>query len=226
MIITPIRCTIFKPHQSLENYIDTFVPKIENGDILVITSKIVALAQGRVVKNTRGTKTRVIRQESEKAIKTKYCYLTLKDGHWGPNAGVDESNADGKLVLWPKEPYEVARKIRQHLLKKHQIKKCGVLITDSRLYPLRAGVTGVAIGYAGFLGLRDYRGTPDIFGRALKMTQTNVADALASTAVLVMGEGKERQPLTIIKNAPVKYSTKTDPKELRIAPKDDMWRIK
>ena len=89
--------------------------------------------------------------------------------------------------------------------------------------PLRAGVVGVALGYAGFKGLRDYRGKKDISGRKLKFTQTDVADSLATAAVLAMGEGSERQPLAVITNAPVVFTDRVNKKELLIPLKDDMY---
>lgn len=99
-----------------------------------------------------------------------------------------------------------------------------MIITDSRIMPLRAGVVGVALGYAGFKGLRDYRGKKDIFGRKLKYTQTDMADALASAAIAVMGEGSERQPLCVIENAPVEFTVRTNKRELLVSPADDMYR--
>ena len=100
----------------------------------------------------------------------------------------------------------------------------GVLITDSRTVPLRAGVTGVAVGYAGFRGIKDYRGTPDIFGRKFEFSRTNIADGLAAAAVLVMGEGNEQQPLAIIEKAPVEFCDRVKRAELRINIKEDMYR--
>jgi coenzyme F420-0:L-glutamate ligase/coenzyme F420-1:gamma-L-glutamate ligase len=90
--------------------------------------------------------------------------------------------------------------------------------------PLRAGVVGVALGYAGFKGLRDYRGKKDVFGRKLKITQTDVADSLATAAILAMGEGNERQPLAIVTHAPVEFTDRVNRKELLIPFKDDMYR--
>ena len=140
------------------------------------------------------------------------------------NAGVDESNAKGNIILLPKDSFKSAQKLLRKLKQLYKVKLMGVVITDSRVMPLRAGVVGVALGYAGFKGLRDYRGTKDIFGRKLKFTQTDVADSLATAAVLVMGEGKEQKPLCVIEDAPVEFSEKPNRKELTIAPKDDMYR--
>lgn len=88
---------------------------------------------------------------------------------------------------------------------------------------MRAGVTGIALGYAGFRGVRDYRGKPDIFGRKLKVTMTDVADSLATAATLVMGEGAERTPLCIIEDAPVEFVGKVNRREIQISAKDDMY---
>ncbi len=192
--------------------------------VLVVTSKIVALSEGRTAecKNKR-EKARIIKKESELAIKTKLAWLTVKDGTVMASAGVDESNADGKLVLLPKDSFASAESIRKILKKKFGIKKLGVLITDSRTFPLRAGIVGMALGYAGLKGIRDYRGAKDIFGRKLKISRTDVADSLAAAAVLCMGEGKEHLPLAIIENAPVIFCDKTDPKEITIEPKEDLY---
>ena len=114
--------------------------------------------------------------------------------------------------------------LRKKLLEKYKIKKLGVLITDSRTMPLRMGVSGVALGYAGFYGIRNYVGTKDIFGRDFKFSRTNIADSLAATAVLVMGEGNEQQPLAIIEKAPVKFCDKVNRNELYIDIKDDMYQ--
>lgn len=225
MRIISILTPIIREGASLEKLIIRAVPKLQDKSILVITSKIVAICQGRVVPNRYGAKTRWIKRESEQAIRTKWCYLTLKDGHWCPNAGVDESNADGKLILWPKEPYRVAWDICRFLRKYYHRKNIGVLITDSRSFPLRSGVTGVALGYAGFKGLRSYVGKPDIFGKLLRMTRTNIADSLATAAVLQMGEGNEQTPLALVTDAPVVFTNRRiNSRELQIDPKDDMYR--
>ena len=225
MIVRPVKTRIFKQDESLERFILSYLPKISDKSIIVITSKIVALAQGRRINSSKlADKIRWIKKESKKFIKTKWCYLALKDGHWCPNAGIDESNVEsGGFILWPKHPYQVARQLRQGLLKHYRIKCLGILITDSRIFPLRSGVNGVALAYAGFKGLRNYIGKKDLFGRKLKMTQTNIADSLASAAVLVMGEGAESCPLALIKEVMVEVRASTDLKELRIAPKDDLY---
>ena len=136
---------------------------------------------------------------------------------------MDDSNADGKVVLLPKNSFSAAEKIRTELRKYYRTQKLGILITDSRAAPLRRGVFGMALGFAGFRGLRDYRGSPDIFGRTLKVTQVGVADSLAAAAALVMGEGREQQPLAVIEDAPVEFCERVNRKELRISQKRDVY---
>ena len=225
MIIQAIKTRVFKEGEDLAKFVFNYVPKLGEGDILVVTSKIVALAQGRTAPDQgEAYKIKLIKQESVWARRTKYVWLTLKDGLVMASAGIDESNANGKLILLPRDSFKAARQLRQALQEHFNIKKLGVLITDSRTMPLRAGVTAVALGYAGFKGIRDYRGRPDIFGRKFKFSRTNVADSLATAAVLVMGEGAERQPLTIIKNSPVEFCERGRRDELKIDFKDDMYR--
>ena len=99
-----------------------------------------------------------------------------------------------------------------------------MLITDSRLTALREGVTGIALGFAGFKGIRDYRGKRDLFKFIFTLTRTNVADALATAAVLTMGEGAERQPLAVITDAPITFKHHQNRHELLIDPAEDIYR--
>jgi len=224
MIIRPIKTRVFHEGDDLFVFITDYFKKLQEKSVIVVTSKIVALAERRtsVAKNTK-TREKLIQAESEIAIPTKYVWLTIKDGMVMASAGIDESNANGKLILLPKDSFQAACNLRNMLRQKYHLRHLGVLITDSRILPLRVGVTGVAIGYAGFGGIKDYRGRPDIFGRKFKFSQTNLADGLAAAAVLVMGEGNERQPLAIIKRAPLKFCNKVNRAELRIDIQEDMY---
>lgn len=225
MIIRPIHTRVFKEHEPLVDFILNHIKQIPEKSVLVITSKIVALAEGRVVTiNSESAKEQLIRTESEWALRTKYVWLTIKDGMVMASAGIDESNADGKLILLPKDSFKTAHALRKQLQRKFKLKNLGILITDSRTIPLRAGVTGVALGYAGFKGLRDYCGTPDIFGRPFKFSRTNVADSLATTAVFLMGEGNEQFPLALITQAPIEFCDRTNRQELHIPIQDDMYQ--
>lgn len=222
MNVQAVKTRIFKEGEALEMFIVEHIPSIADGAVLAVTSKIIALSEGRTGKIEDREK--IIEEESDFVLRTKYTWLTIKDGTIMASAGVDESNADGKLVLLPKDSFAAAESIRSSLIRRFGLTNLGVIVTDSRLLPLRAGIIGVALGYAGFKGVRDYRGTPDIFGRELKLSRTDVADGLATAAVLEMGEGAEQQPLCIIENAPVEFVETVDRDELHIDIEDDVYK--
>lgn len=231
MEVKAIKTAIFKEGEDLNSFIVRHIKKLSEKSVLVVTSKIVSLSEGRTAVidpsdplRARKTKEDLIKKESQFAVETKYAWLTIKDGVVMASAGIDESNANGKLILLPQNSYKTASVIRKFLQKKHKIKNLGVLITDSRTIPLRAGIVGMALGYAGFKGIKDYRKTKDIFGRPFHFSRTDIADSLATAAVLTMGEGSEQQPLAIITNAPIEFCNKVSPKDLYIDPKEDMYR--
>lgn len=225
MIIQPIKTRVFQEREDLFAFITHSVKKVPERSIIAVTSKIVALAEGRtaIIENTQ-TKETFIRSESTLAIPTKHVWLTIKDGILIASAGIDESNANGKLILLPKDSFKVARLLRTKLRTKYNVKQLGVLIVDSCTMPLRTGVIGVALGYAGFRGVKDYRGKSDIFGRKFQYSRTNVADSLATASVYIMGEGNEQQPLALIQKAPVVFCNRIYHNELSIDKEDDMYK--
>jgi F420-0:gamma-glutamyl ligase len=224
MEIKSLKTRIFRENEDLSSFVLEHIKKIPENSILVITSKIVALTEGRVVKHkSEKQKDELIKKESDFAIKTKGVWLTLTDGMLLANAGIDESNAQGKLILLPKNSFKTAEKIRQNLVRKFKIKNLGIVIADSRLLPLRSGAVGIALGYAGFEGVKSYVNKKDIFGRVLKMSKTDVADSLATAAVLCMGEGNERKPLALITGAPITFKNKINKKEINISRKKDIY---
>lgn len=225
MTVRPIKTRVFREGDDLLAFITDYFKKVPEKSVIVVTSKIVALAEKRTaVAKTIQAKERLIRKESDLAIPTKHVWLTIKNGMVMASAGIDESNANGKLVLLPKDSFKTARFLRKQLQEKYGVQDLGVLITDSQTIPLRAGVIGAALGYAGFRGVRDYRGKPDIFGRASAFSRTNVADSLATAATFTMGEGNEQQPLALLEEAPVEFCDTIDPKELYIDAEEDMYQ--
>ncbi|MBI2484492.1 coenzyme F420-0:L-glutamate ligase [Candidatus Uhrbacteria bacterium] len=224
MRITPVRTGIFQEGGSIAAFILEHIPSARAESIIVITSKIVALSQRRTAHaSTEKEKDKIIRAESEYALKTPHAWLTIKDGDVMPSAGIDESNADGKIILLPTDSMNVASKLRATLCRAYRVKDLGILITDSRTLPLRAGTIGMALGYAGFLGIKDYRKKRDLCGRAFRVTRVDIADSLAAAAVCTMGEGGECQPLAIMTDTPVEFRARSHPDELRIPLHDDMY---
>ncbi len=224
MQLTAYHTAIFKEAEDLPSFIRRHVPVLKEGDVLVVSSKLVCLWKGLSVPyQSRKQKEALIRRESDAALKTKLAWLTVKSGMVMTNAGIDESNADGKLLLLPHDLYACAAQIRRALCQAYGLKKLGVIITDSMILPLRAGVIGAAAAYAGFKGVRDERGKKDIFGKKLEMTFVNLADALAAAAAVNMGERNERRPLCRIERAPVKFVSKTNAAEISYPPEQDLY---
>lgn len=224
MKIKAIKTRIFTPNENLVTFIENYFPIFKENTILVVTSKIVALSEGRIIKETKElSKEEIIKRECEVFLPSKYVCLTIRDGVVMANAGVDESNANGNIILLPNDSFKTASQLRSYFIKKHNLKNFGVIITDSRSLPLRAGITGVALGYAGFEGLKDYRLELDIFKRPFHFSRVDVADSLATAAVLEMGEGDERRPLALISATKIKFKNITKRHELDIDLRDDMY---
>lgn len=221
MQVTPIKTKIFREGASLPDFLFTHLPRLREGAVVVIASKIVSLAEGRTADPK--DRERLIKKESTWAKKTKMVWLTEKDGILMANAGIDDSNVDGKIVLLPKDSYKSASRLRATLKKKYKLKKLGVIIVDSNPSPRRKGVVGLALGYAGFRGVKDYEGTKDLFGRTFKFSSVNIADSLATAAMVTMGEGNERQPLAVIESAPVVFGDQVLRAEIRIPRGMDMF---
>jgi coenzyme F420-0:L-glutamate ligase/coenzyme F420-1:gamma-L-glutamate ligase len=159
-------------------------PGLVDGDILVVTSKVVSKAEDRVIRGDReaaidAETVRVVARRGPTRISQTRHGLVLAA------AGVDESNTEpGTVVLLPVDPDGSARRLRKAVGERSGA-RIGVIITDTMGRPWRAGQTDTAIGAAGVLPLRDHRGQPDTFGNVLEVTVAAVADEIAAAADLV-----------------------------------------
>ncbi len=188
---------------------------IQEGDIIVVSSKYVAMSERRMIKLSTIRPSRKARrlgsiftmqpELAQLVLKeadliyggVRGFALTVKDGVTAPNAGVDRSNIfPGWAILHPKKPFEKARDLREEIHRRTG-QNVGIVITDSRLMPTRVGTSGVAIGVSGFEPVLDDRGRKDLFGNTLKVTQRAIADDISSAAQLLMGEADERIPIVI-----------------------------
>jgi coenzyme F420-0:L-glutamate ligase/coenzyme F420-1:gamma-L-glutamate ligase len=163
------------------------VPDLRDGDILVVTSKIVSKAEGRVVAASRE---QAIEAETARVVARRGATTIAQTRHGLvlAAAGVDESNtAPGTVVLLPEDPDESARRLRKALHARTG-RTIGIIITDTMGRPWRAGQTDNAIGAAGLVPVRDYRGEADTFGNILEVTVAAVADEIAAAADLVKGK--------------------------------------
>lgn len=234
MLVKAIKTRKFLPPKDDFWDLLSSIKSLKENTVLAVTSKVVSIGEGRCMPRASRTDRRASRTKDELAVKEadKYIPRELSPGGWVlhtlknnmliASSGVDESNGADYYILWPKDPAKSAKKIWKFLKNKFKIKNLGVIITDSRLVPLRRGVVGIAIGFFGFKPLKDYRGKKDIFGRKFKMETSNLPDSLASCAVLEMGEGSERQPIAIIEDVP---NLKFIQKEFKPETLDDSFEI-
>lgn len=207
--------------------------RLENNDVLAISSKFVAMSEGRIVKLSSikaGRKAKEISRklrmkpemaqlvldESEKIFSgVENFLLAIKDGMIAPNAGIDRSNIyPGYAILYPENSFEAAENIRKEIQKRTG-KRIGVVITDSRLMPTRIGTTGVAVAVSGFEPVKNEIGKKDLFGNKMRYTKRALADDIAAASEILMGETNEAIPAVLLraKKAPWRYTNRKIRKE-------------
>ena len=212
------------PGDDLAAMIAQAAPGLADGDILVVTSKVVSKAEGRV---TAGSRERAIESETARVVARRgnTVIAETRQGLVLAAAGVDASNtAPGTVVLLPTDPDESARQLRKRL---HDLTgaRVGVLVTDTLGRPWRAGQTDTAIGAAGVLPLRDHRGETDSFGNTLEVTLAAVADELAAAGDLVKGKALG-VPVALVRGLPGLVTADDGPgaRALIRSAADDMFR--
>jgi coenzyme F420-0:L-glutamate ligase/coenzyme F420-1:gamma-L-glutamate ligase len=185
------------PGADLAGLISDGAPDLRDGDIVVVTSKIVSKAEGRVIRADReraidGEAVRVVaRRGQTRIVETRHGLVLAA-------AGVDSSNtAPGTVVLLPEDPDGSARRLRKALGERRRV-SIGVVITDTMGRPWRTGQTDAAIGAAGLVPLRDHRGQADTFGNTLDVTVAAVADEIAAATDLVKGKTTQ-VPVAIVR---------------------------
>jgi len=245
MRLLGIRTQLIKPRDDIVSIIlagtDKQKLRIDDGDILVIASKAVATLQNRLkrldsVKPSEKAKklarryslepsfVETVLQEADQVFGgVSKALLTLKDHILTANAGVDHKNAPkGYAVLWPENPFKAAEEIRRDVFTRTG-KRVGVLIVDSRVTPLRMGTTGLALAVAGFEPVLDCRAEKDLYDKPISITRHAIADDLASSAHLIMGESDEQIPAVLIKEAPVKLTEVVSPSSVVISAKQCLF---
>ncbi len=205
MIITPIKTQkMVPPQDDLWQLLDQSLLNLADNTILAIASKVVSIGEGRCISADQvPDKDKLIISESSlylprEHVPGKWLMHTISHNLLIGTAGIDESNGNGYYILWPEDPTASAKKIWSYLTNKFKIKNLGVILTDSHTIPLRRGLVGISLAHFGFEPLNDYRGRNDLFGREMKVSQSNIPDSLASVAVLAMGEGSEQTPVVLI----------------------------
>ena len=236
MIITPIKTRVLVPPQDdLLPAIGDALSCLEENSVLAITSKVVSIWQGQCVPKEKFLdKDELIKKEADRFLPrevapNRWVMHTIKNNLFIASAGIDESNARGHYILWPKNPKETAQELWQWTREKYRVQNLGIIITDSHSNPLRRGTLGIALAYYGFVPIKDYRGELDIFGREFVMEAADIADAFAAAAVVTMGEGKETMPVAVITDIPFvefidkPYTPEKPFSEFEIEEKDDIY---
>ena len=227
--------------EKLEDIVSKAKAKIQDGDILIFSQKIISKQEGRIVKLSSvipsllsmglGSEyekdpklVEVILSESRRIVRMENGIIIVETngGFICANAGVDESNVnEGYATLLPKNPDQTAIKLRQAILEKTG-KQVAVLISDTFGRPFRMGQTDCAIGVSGIEPILDYKGQKDTFGKTLKVTAIAIADELCSASELVQGKTM-KSPITIIRN--YKFSSSTGSIKALLRPKEeDLFR--
>ena len=164
---------------------------LHDGDVVVVTQKVVSKAEGRLVDIDPEIGHRpIVEAESVRILRRRGDLIIAETEHGFvcANAGVDLSNVEaGQAALLPEDPDRSARRIRDALTHRFGV-EVAVIVSDTFGRTWRRGVTDVAIGVAGLRPVIDLRGTADALGRELQVTEVAVADELAAAAELVMGK--------------------------------------
>lgn len=165
---------------------------LADGDVVVVTSKVVAKSEGRVesVGETEAAKVALVEREATRVLRRRGPLRITETAHGfvNANAGVDLSNSEpGVAVLLPRDPDRSARRLRAELRRRAGV-AVAVVVTDTFGRAWRNGVADVAIGVAGLVSVLDLRGTRDAFGRVLEATEVAVADEVAAAADLVLAK--------------------------------------
>jgi coenzyme F420-0:L-glutamate ligase/coenzyme F420-1:gamma-L-glutamate ligase len=195
-----------QPGDDLAAIITGAAPWLQDHDILVVTSKIVSKAEGRLADvplagpEREAAREEVLRSETSRVVATRG-HTRIVQTHHGfvmASAGIDVSNVDrSRLVLLPKDPDGSAAALRAALRERHGL-DVAVIISDTMGRPWRNGLTDVALGSAGIPPLRDHRGEIDPHGNQMQITQMAVVDELASAAELVKGK-IDQVPVAVIR---------------------------
>lgn len=235
MNILPIKTRLVHADEcTIEQLLTESIIELQDNSVVVVSSKVIALCQNRIVSKDKITKSELIKQESDYYTpdgfnKYGHNFTILLNNTFIPSAGIDESNVDNAFVLWPAEPQKVANDIRGFLVRHFKRRNIGVIITDSTcMPPMRAGTIGIMIAHSGFMAVKQLAGTKDLFGRTFEVAKSAIGSGLAAAATVVMGEGSEQTPIAIVSDVPFVSFTHSNPteEELKatyIAPEIDMY---
>lgn len=201
---------------------------LADGDVLVVTQKIVSKAEGRLVEvdpeDPRSHK-HLVESEAVRIVRRRGDLIITETRHGFicANSGIDLSNVErGQAALLPVDSDRSARRIRDIVLARLGI-EVGVIISDTFGRPWRRGLTDVAIGVAGIAAVVDLRGVEDALGREMQVTEVAVADELASAAEMVMGKSSGI-PVAVVRGVDPTWLRDSSVAELIRPASEDLFR--
>lgn len=204
-------------------------PGLADGDVVVVTQKVVSKAEDAVVAvdpDVPMSHKPLVEEQSVRVLRRRGDLIISETRHGFvcANAGVDLSNVErGTAALLPHDPDRSARRIRDHLRNRAGV-TVGVVISDTFGRPWRRGVTDVAIGCAGIAAVVDLRGTTDALGRELQVTEVCVVDEIAAAADLVMGKALG-VPVAVVRGLPAQWLRPSSvASEVVRSPAEDLFR--
>jgi coenzyme F420-0:L-glutamate ligase/coenzyme F420-1:gamma-L-glutamate ligase len=220
----------FAPGDDLAAALAGAAPWLADGDVVVVTSKVVSKIEGRLVPVEPGqdrelARRRAIEAETVRVVARRgaLAIVQTRQGWVVAAAGIDASNVGADaLVLLPLDGDASARRLRERL---HELLgvDVAVVVSDTFGRTWREGLTDVAVGAAGIAALTDHRGAVDAFGNRLETTRVAVVDELASAADLVKGK-LAGIPVAVVRGLPVaRPAPDTGTRPLVRAPDDDLF---
>jgi coenzyme F420-0:L-glutamate ligase len=229
MELIPVKTRVLKPPQDdLAAVLRESLPVLHSGDVVAISSKVIAIDEGRCIKADEVDSKVLARIEAEVVIERPYwgSPLTVKHHSFISAAGIDKSNGNEHLILTPEDPFVSAERWWSWLRDQYTLSEVGVIVVDSRSQPFRYGATGVAIGWWGIVPLKSHVGTPDLFGRPLVSERSNIVDGLAAAANVVMGESNESTPVVVVRDTlGLGFTAKQTREEIFAPYQDDNFRV-
>jgi coenzyme F420-0:L-glutamate ligase/coenzyme F420-1:gamma-L-glutamate ligase len=201
---------------------------LEDGDVLVVTQKVVSKAEGRLVPvdpDDPLSHKELVEQEAARVLRRRgdLVITETRHGFVCANSGVDLSNVErGQAALLPLDSDRSARRVRDIVRARLGV-SVGVVVSDTFGRPWRKGLTDVAIGVAGIAGVVDLRGTEDALGRPMQVTEVAVADEVASAAELVMGKASGC-PVAVVRGLDASWLRDASVRELIRDPQEDLFR--
>lgn len=242
--IYPVRTSLIKPGDDILSILISALSKykLKQKDIIVVSSKPIYIAYGRIIKlsqiypniesreiskkyNINPRYAKIIIEEADVILGgTDNFLLTIKDNILIPNAGIDQKNVETNSVVIPtRKIFDFTKTLYKSIRDSFNV-KVGIIIMDSFITPLRLGTRAVAIATYGFMPIKKYVNKRDLYGKKIKFTFQGLADEIASAAHLVIGEGDERIPLAIVRGLNIKLIEKDTTYLTKIELKKDIFR--